>query len=473
MNRFRSALHLACRVTALMIIAASLRAQQANQADVPPWLVADRALLAAEGYQVPPADITKLVTAPRHLNVTLAQPSPDRKHFLKEQTEGLPSVNAFGKPHYYFGGLQVDFKANRARALTTRGAVGLQIIDATTGQSQLLETPKGATVSATSWSPDGKQLAYIANFDDASHIFVADIGTGKSVQVTKTPLLATLVTGLDWTADGKSIVTVLVPDNRGPEPKKPDVAKGPLVRVWTDGVKSPQRQYASLLDEPFEKDLMKYYVTGQLAIVDVKTKLAKKIGAPAMIQSVDASPDGQYFHVTTMTEPFSYVVQYTGFGSNEQLWDATGKMLAEVGKRPLREGPPDTTDAGGGFGGRGGSNSVRRGLAWMPQGAGLYYIEAEPGARGQADSANAGRTGGAAPGGRGGRGAGGAANRRERLVHWAPPFGPNDTKVLYQADGPISNVLFTDDAKTIFVATGLWRWWWTGRRWRRRSRRGR
>jgi dipeptidyl aminopeptidase/acylaminoacyl peptidase len=441
---------MAFRVAMLMGVAMSLRAQQAqNQADVPPWLAADKALLAAESYQAPPADILKLVTAPRHLNVTLAQPSPDRKHFLKEQTEGLPSVNTFGKPHYYFGGLQVDFKANRARALTTRGAVGLQLIDATTGQSQSIETPKGATVSATSWSPDGKQLAYIANFDDASHIFVADLATGKSVQVTKTPLLATLVTGLDWTADGKSIVTVLVPDNRGPEPKKPDIAKGPLVRVWTDGVKSPQRQFASLLDEPFEKDLMKYYVTGQLAVIDVKTKVAKKIGAPAMIQSVDASPDGQYFHVTTMMEPFSYVVQYTSFGSNEQLWDATGKMLAEVGKRPLREGPPDTTDVGG-FGGRGGANSAKRGLAWMPKGAGMTYIEAEPGARG--DSANAGRAGGAAPGGRGGRG-GGAANRREHLVQWLPPFGPNDTKVLYQADGPISNAVFTDDAKTLFVAT--------------------
>jgi hypothetical protein len=34
-----------------------------------------------------------------------------------------------------------------------------------------------------------------------------------------------------------------------------------------------------------------------------------------------------------------------------------------------------------------------------------------------------------------------------------PPYGPDDTKVLYTGEAPISNVIFTDDAKTIFAAT--------------------
>ena len=75
-----------------------------------------REVLAKEAYVRPPDVIAKLVTAPRHLNVSLTQPSPDRRHFLKEQSEGLPTVSAFGKPHLYFGGLQVDPAANRARA---------------------------------------------------------------------------------------------------------------------------------------------------------------------------------------------------------------------------------------------------------------------------------------------------------------------------------------------------------------------
>ncbi len=241
------------------------RAQQRSQnsqQDVAAQVAADRALLAKESYVQPPKEIVDLVTAPRYLNVSLTQPSPDRKHFLKEQSEGLPGMDAFGKPHYYFGGLQVDFKANRARTLTTRGAVGLQLIEPTTGKSMAIETPKGATVSSATWSPDGKQLAYIANFDAASHIYVADIATGKSVQVTKTPLLATLVTGVDWTADGRSVIAVLLPEPRMAEPKRPEIATGPLVRLWTDGVKDAERNFASLLQDPYDMALMEYYVTG-------------------------------------------------------------------------------------------------------------------------------------------------------------------------------------------------------------------
>jgi dipeptidyl aminopeptidase/acylaminoacyl peptidase len=437
---------------ALTLAVPPLQAQQ-NENGVAAQIAADRALLASETYVLPPKSIVDLVTAPRHLNVSLTQPSPDRKHFLKEESEGLPTIDAFGKPHYYFGGLQVDFKANRARTLTTRGATGLQLIDATTGKSTSITTPNGATVSGATWSPDGRQLAYIANFDAASHIYVADVNTGRSTQVTKTPLLATLVTGIDWTADGKSVIAVLVPDGRKPEPVRPGVADGPQVRLWMDGVKEPARNFASLLQDPYEMDLMEYYVTGQVAVIDVKSKAVRKIGVPAMIQSVDASPDGQYFRVTTMRRPFSYVVQYSSFGNIEELWDGTGKVLAEINRRPLREGQdPDDPDAGGGFGGRGGdANAAKRGLSWMPQGPGMYFIETVPGRGG--DSANAGGGAGrGAPGGRGGRG-GNGGGRAERLVQWVPPFGTGDTKVLYSNEGPMSQVVFSDDAKMIFVGS--------------------
>jgi len=427
-----------------LALVAPVGAQDANASGMD----AARELLAKEGYVRPPEVIQKLVTAPRHLSVSLTQPSPDRRHFLKEQSEGLPTVNAFGKPHLYFGGLQVDTAANRARALTTRGAVGLSLIDASTGASTAIETPKGATVSSSSWSPDGKQLAYIANFATASHVFVADLATRKSVQVTKTPLLATLVTSVDWTADGKNVVVVLVPEPRAAQPKEPPIATGPQVRVWMEGKQSPQRNFFSLLEEPFDRDLMEWFVTGQLAIIDVKSKAVRKVGSPAMIQSVDASPDGQYFRVTTLQKPFSYIVQYSSFGTADELWDGTGKVLATIDKRPLREVPDTTAGGGGGFG-RGGGEGSRRGLAWMPSGPGLYYVASDAPARGDSSTATpaVGRAGGA---GRGG--AGGGANRPDRLIKWNAPFGPNDTTTLYRHTGPMSGVLFTDDAKMVFAA---------------------
>jgi dipeptidyl aminopeptidase/acylaminoacyl peptidase len=445
----RSYLFRAGRLAALLLFAVSpMLAQQAgNDADAK--ITALRETLAKEGYITPAGDIAKLVTAPRHLTVSLNTPSPDRKWFLREQTDGLPSVQTYGKHHIYLGGLQVDPKANRARSLTARGAIALQLIDARTGSTATIDAPKGATITSPVWSPDSKKVAYVGNFETASHVFVADIATGKSVQLIKTPLLATLVTSVDWTADGKSIVAVLVPEPRKAMPQKPEIATGPQVRLWTDGAKAPERNYASLMEEPWEFDQFEWFITGQLSVIDVAKKTVKKIGAPAMLSSVDVSPDGRFFRVSTVEKPFSYVVQYSAFGSRDLVWDADGKQLAEISKRPLRLAG-DTT--GGPFGGRGAA-AGKKGLAWMPQGEGFYYIAQDSAVRGDSTRPAGGPpAGGAAGGGRPGA-TGAAASRPEKVVQWLPPFGDKDIKVIYQHTTAMANAVFTDDAQTLFVAT--------------------
>jgi len=428
-------------VTLAVAIAPVARAQQ-NNADNGKEELPPKERLASETYVKPSAAIARLVTAPRQNNVTLSNQSPNRKYFLKLQSEGLPTVQTFGKPHYYFGGLQVDFKANRARVLTTRGSSGLAIIDASTGQSRTIETPKGASVSSPQWSPDGTKLAYIANFDDASRIYVADLASGKSRLVSPRPLLATLVTTVDWTADGSQLVTVLIPDGRKAEPKRPAIETGPLVRL-TDEKKEKTRNFASLLRDPFDKELLEYYVTGQLAMINATSGAVKKIGAPGMISAADASPDGKYLHVTLMQKPFSYIVQYNSFGTSEQIWDADGKMLKELANRPLREGGGDDDQPGPP--GAGANDSTPRNVAWMPNGAGIYFLQQDPApARGAGAAAD---TSDAAPQ----RGPGGA-RRKDHLYQWTPPFDAASKKALLESDNRIGGVLFTDDAKAVFAA---------------------
>ena len=410
-------------------------------------------VLAKETYVKPPEIVERIVTAPRN-NVAFTNPSPDKRYFLKTESEGLPSIEVFGKLHYRLGGVEIDPKASRARALTTRGSIGLTLIDPTNGATRTIETPKGALVNGATWSPDGKSIGYIASFDAATHIFVADVATGKSVQLTKTPLLAVRVTGFDWTADGKSVVAVLLPDARPAEPKRPPVETGPLVRTSEAGKILQNRNYASLLRDPYDKELLDYYTMGQLALIDVKTKVVKKIGQPALITAVDASPDGQYFRVTLQTKPYSYLVPVSNFGTVEQVWDATGKVLAEVTKRALSEGTgrnTDSTGQGGGFGGRGGAqtDTGKRNLQWNPVGTGLVYLQAEAAPAGRAGGANAAR------GGRAGGGGGGAgAARKDRLYVWAAPFGAADAKVLYEANSRMTSAEFSPDGKTLFVNEG-------------------
>jgi dipeptidyl aminopeptidase/acylaminoacyl peptidase len=433
-----------------LVLHAQNAAPRASQQAAPAWLATDRATLAKETYTAPPEEIRRMVEAPWDLNVAFTHQSPTRKYFLNIRQKPFPPLSAFAKPHLYFGGLEVDPKANRNRSLTTHDIDALEVVDGVTGKRTPIETPKDVTISSPTWSPDGMHLAFIANVGDASHVYVADPATGKSTRITPTPLLATLVTTLKWTADNRHIVAVLIPDNRRPEPKQPAVAAGPITQLWMDGKRDAERNFWSLLQDPYAEGLMEYYVTGQVATIDIATKAVKKVGAPAMIESVDPSPDGQYFRVATMQRPFSYVVQYTSFGSRDELWDASGKVLAQISSHGVRLAADSTP--GGRVAGRGrpggNPNDPKRDLAWMPHGAGVYYLEpvpsAERGGVGGGDTTLGGRAAG--------RGRGSAVpTPPTRVVQWLPPFGPDDTKILYTDDTPISSVAFSDDATTLFV----------------------
>lgn len=404
-----------------------------------PLSAAQQAILS-ESYGRPPEAIARLVDAPRHRNVTLGNPSPDRTRFLVLRSGGLPEAAAFAKPNHNLAGLQIDRRASRSRTMTTRGSTGLEIHEARGGRMRSVQVPSGATVSDAVWSPDGTQVGFYAHFDDATHIYVADAATGRSRRLTRTPVLATLVTDFAWSADGRTIATVLVPDGRGAEPVEPAVAPGPDVRVNQDYT-AKNRTFADLLQTPHEKKVLEHFITGQLALVDVRSGTARKVGAPAMFRAVDMAPDASHLRVTLVQQPFSYIVPVSSFGSVEQLWRADGRMVAELARRPLRDGSP--ADGDGDDPDAGAADTARRNLAWSPDGQGFVYLQLAPRPAGR-DSAAAAD---AAPAGRGGA----AARRRDRVVRWLPPYDSAKTTVLFESDNRMSSVAFSEDAQTLFV----------------------
>lgn len=332
-----------------------------------------QAILRAEQYVRPPAAIERIVLASR-TDISFDTPNADRSWFLRTTGKERATVATFGLPHKYIGGLQVDERANRARSLTTSTRTGLVVVNPRTGETRTLQTPAGASISAEEFSPSGTRVAYIANFADASYAYVAEIASGRSTQVSRAPLLATLVTGLAWTADGKQLLAVLVPEGRGAAPTHGanGIEDGPQVRM-TGGRAVPQPVHASLLEDPHDQALLTYHTTGQLAVLDVAKRTVKRVGAPAMIRSVDAAADAAHFRVTRMTEPFSYLVPVSSFGSVAELWDASGKVIAALQTTPLRE------EGRGGFGGptagAGAQDTGKRNIQWNPVGPGLVYLQ--------------------------------------------------------------------------------------------------
>ncbi len=173
--------------------------------------------------------------------------------------------------------------------MTTNSKVGFELYEWATGKTTKIDIPVGARVSTATFSPDGATLAFIADFPNSTQIYLADPITGKSRPLTTAGMVATYVQNFEWTADSKGDRGSARPRCPWPEPKEAAIATEPLVRLNEDK-KLHTEFYPSLLDSPHDKALLEYYTTGQLAIIDTKTKLVKKIGAPGMIERLDAAP---------------------------------------------------------------------------------------------------------------------------------------------------------------------------------------
>ncbi|HQW67134.1 MAG TPA: prolyl oligopeptidase family serine peptidase [Gemmatimonadales bacterium] len=458
------------RLMLVVLAAAPPLSAQAAQGTTAPKSWADETI-SAERYVAPPAEVARLVGAPRESNASYAAASPvNRRWFPRTIGDGMPTLAMMAKPYHNLGGFQVDIRGNRSRGLTTRSNAGYELYDRTTGKSITVQVPAGARVGTTSWSPDGTTMAYLALFDDATHIYLADAATGRSRPLTRTPLLATHVTNFEWTAGGKAVVAVLLPDGRGAEPKAPAVATEPMVRV-NEGNKLKTRTYADLLESTHDKALLEYYSIGQLAVIDAKSRAVTKVGAPGMIRALSASPDGTMFRVTYQEKPFSYVLPVSSFGSREVIIDATGKEIRELSKRPLREGestdsiaarppapPVGTTPAAGAANAAAAADTAKRSLTWHPFKPGMTYLQQVPAPPRPARAAGDSAAPAAAPAGArgtGGRGATGGATastqRPDRLMHWAAPFDSTSAAPIYQSENRIVATRWSDDGSILFT----------------------
>ena len=419
--------------------AGALRAQDAaDQAGRPDPPSPAEVLLASEEWVEPPAEIADAVLAPRHRNVSLNRVSPGGRWFLREVGDGPITMDRFARHFDELGGQFLEPRTSRHRNLSIRNSAGLQVISAADGSITDVEIPRGARVSGSRWSPDGSRIAFYLHTDDATHIHVADPESGDSRRITRRPVLATMVTSIEWTSNGDEIATVLIPEDRARRPVAPPVPPGPRVKQTEDG-RNILRTYASLMATPHDEALLEWHGTGQLATIAVNNRGVTSIGAPAMIRGFDFSPGGGHARVTTVQRPFSYVVPVGSFGRVEEIWDRDGSVLAELAENELGTGIRGTPPAPGVAGDE--EEPDRRRVRWREDGAGLVFLQMEPAPEEDEEGGQAVEEEG-----------GGNTRRKDRVVLWEPPFVEGEETVVYESNQRMANHRYSEDYRWLFVS---------------------
>lgn len=400
-----------------------------------------RAVLDTEGWVEPAPELRDAVLAPRWRNVAVTNLDPTGQRFVHTISDGPPPMERFARPYLNLGALHIDPAADRHRRLTARSEAGYQLISTADGSRVDVSLPAGARVSGATWSPDGAQLAFFAHFDDASYLYVADADDGASRRVLRDALLAVHVIEPRWTRGGAEVAVVLPPANRGAMPQEGAMPTSPMVRHTTDE-RNALRTYFDLLESPYEKELVRWFSTGQLALVDVQSGQATRVGAERMITEIDPAPDGDFVRVEFLSGELSYIVPVMSSATREELWDRNGNVITVLAETEAREGADGDDDDEDG-------DAQRRAVRWHPTEPGLLFLQQAP--ADETDEAGAGAAAGAGPNEP-------ASRELDRVLHWAPPFEAGSETVLYETSRRMRSVEVDRSGRTLFITRGEISW---------------
>ena len=204
---------------------------------------------------------------------------------------------------------------------------------------QVAGLPENARLSGFTWSPDESMIACLNTTATGVEVWVLDIASASVKKISGATINANMGSALRWFGDNQHLlVKVLSPNRKALIDTKSAVPTGPTISV-SDGSKAQNRTYQELLKTPNDE-----FNFEQLALSEIK-KIAidgtvSDFLPEAMYRGVSFSPDGQYVMVSKIKRPFSYLVTYSRFPIESNVYDTNGNLVAQVNDVPLDEVRP-------------------------------------------------------------------------------------------------------------------------------------
>ncbi|MFT7679345.1 MAG: dipeptidyl aminopeptidase/acylaminoacyl peptidase, partial [Planctomycetota bacterium] len=370
---------------------------------------------AAEGYQLPPAEVVEIVDARPNPSMRF---SPDFKWSLSTQGEALPSLEIISRPMLRLAGMRIDPGADASYRTRFQSRLSLAMPGRSDARQEI-SLPAGVRLSSVTWSHDSTHFAYVLESRSGSRLYGAsavDVIGGAQPKLL-TERLSTVTGGVTWMPDGKTLLCRLVPKVRGSEPMPPTTPSGPNISEAV-GDKSPLRTYQDLLSSPHDELLFEHYATTQLTLIPVDAGKPQKIGKPGIFATAQPSADGERLLVGEVHGPYSYFMPWSSFPKRISVWDLSGESLFVLADLPLAENIP-----------LGGVSLGPRSVRWQPHtNAGLLWVEALDGGDPKRE-----------------------VTHRDRVMTLAAPYAGTPQELL-RTEHRSSGLSFTQDPQ-LFIAT--------------------
>ncbi len=291
------------------------------------------ALNAFGQYQKPPKEIEDILNAPA---TPFTSVSPAKDKIAQYTPLRYPPIAELAQPMLRLAGVRVNPNTNAAhRQLYYTDLTLKNIAD---GKEMKVALPENAHIISPIWSADGKYLAFGNIASNGVQLWIAETATAKAKQI-KNVLLNTAFGNIDWMPDQKSLLAAIVPAKRTAAPAYQNVVPNAPNVQETAGKTGAVQTFQDLLKSPNDENLFEYYATSQLAVISLDGKI-KTVGAPAIYDNAEVSPDGKHLLVSQIKRPFSYLFPAFRFPKQVEVWDFDGKVEYQIASTPLQDNLP-------------------------------------------------------------------------------------------------------------------------------------
>jgi len=285
------------------------------------------------GWQSPPDDIMKVLHAPQLPWVWTA---PTGEYMLLADPILFPTLAELAAPMHKLAGMRVNPAINCRHG--DHGGTNPRLVRVEDGTTTPLNLPEGSEVHDVEWTVDGQRFALIIGHGDHVGLWVGSVD-GKITRIENMALNPLMGGAASWLPDQKRLLVRRIP-KRGPAPEPPAIPAGPMILEGEGATARSTYEARNLLETAHDDALFEYYTTCELVIVDPSTATAKVIGAPAVYNLAEFSPDGEYLLTERLVGPWSHEVAWWRFASEIEVWNEEGDLVAKIATMPLANEVP-------------------------------------------------------------------------------------------------------------------------------------
>jgi dipeptidyl aminopeptidase/acylaminoacyl peptidase len=314
-------------------------------------------------YQTPPSEIMELVDAPLAPAVIIDSKGDQVVLLYRDQYKSIAELS---EKELRLGGLRINPKTNIGSRTTYYNNMKVKKASERDPR-QVNGLPNNARLSNFRVSPDEKMIAFLNTLPNKVELWVTDIEKATARKLSSQPVNANLGYAINWFNDSNSLLIKTVPQNRKNLIDTSEaIPEGPTVTV-SEGEKAQNRTYQDLLANANDE-----FNFEQLTLSDIKkVSLDGTVSdflPTAMYRAINFSPDGNYVMATIIKRPFSYLVPFSRFPFETNIYNTSGELVTTIADIPLNEVMPK------------GFMAVREGkrsIAWRAdKPATLYWAEA-------------------------------------------------------------------------------------------------